>query len=91
MSDRMPPTPQRPETGASLEGELEERKGMAFSAGDHVLAESESTERPARRGVVEEVVRDDPRPRYRIRWDDGHESIYTPADGALRLAEPVNR
>jgi hypothetical protein len=23
---------------------------------------------------------------YRIRWDDGHESIYTPAAGALRRA-----
>jgi hypothetical protein len=61
---------------------------MAFSPGDHVLAESESTDRAARRGVVEEVVRGDPHPRYRIRWEDGHESVYTPADGALRLAEP---
>ncbi len=58
---------------------------MAFSAGDHVLAEAESTERTPRRGVVEEVMREDPHPRYRIRWEDGHESIYTPAGGALRL------
>ena len=60
---------------------------MAFSAGDHVIAETESTQRAARRGVIEEVVRGEPHPRYRIRWDDGHESVYTPADGALRLAE----
>jgi hypothetical protein len=59
---------------------------MAFSPGDHVVAEAESTERRARHGVIEEVVRGDPRPRYRIRWDDGHESIYTPADGALKAA-----
>jgi Domain of unknown function (DUF1918) len=64
---------------------------MAFSPGDHVLVEAESTERVARRGVVEEVIRDDPHPRYRIRWDDGHESIYTPAAGALRRAEPAGR
>ena len=32
----------------------------------------------------------DPAPRYRVRWDDGHESIYTPASGALR-AEPRPR
>jgi hypothetical protein len=57
---------------------------MTFSAGDRVLAESESTERGPRRGVVEEVVREGPRPRYRIRWEDGHESIFTPADGALK-------
>ena len=64
---------------------------MAFSTGDHVLVETESTDRAARRGVVEEVVRGDPRPRYRIRWDDGHKSIYTPAAGALKLAEPAGR
>ena len=57
---------------------------MAFSTGDHVIAETESTERAARRGVIEEVVRGEPHPRYRIRWDDGHESVYTPADGALK-------
>lgn len=64
---------------------------MAFSPGDHVIVESESTARAPRRGVIEEVVRDDPHPRYRIRWEDGHESIYTPSDGALRLAEPAGR
>lgn len=63
---------------------------MAFSPGDHVVAETESIQRAARRGVIEEVVRGEPHPRYRIRWDDGHESVYTPADGALRPAEPAN-
>lgn len=63
---------------------VDEGTTMAFSPGDHVLAETESTERAPRRGVVEQVLHDDPRPRYRIRWDDGHESVYTPADGALR-------
>jgi hypothetical protein len=60
---------------------------MTFQSGDRVVAESESTNRPHRCGVVEEVVRDDPA-RYRIRWDDGHESVYTPAAGALRAEEP---
>ncbi len=64
---------------------------MAFSPGDHILAEVESTERTARRGVIEEVVHDDPHPRYRIRWDDGHESIYTPADGALKPDHTASR
>jgi hypothetical protein len=57
---------------------------MAFEVGKRVVAESESTNRQSRPGVVEEVLRGDPSPRYRIRWDDGHESIYTPASGALR-------
>jgi hypothetical protein len=74
---------------ANLECEFDERSDMAFSPGDHVLAEAPSTGRAARRGVIEEVVRSDPHPRYRIRWEDGRESVYTPADGALRLAEPA--
>ena len=57
---------------------------MAFEVGNRVVAESESTDRRPRSGVVEEVLRGDPSPRYRIRWDDGHETIYTPASGALR-------
>src|SRR5216684_3137430 len=57
---------------------------MAFGVGKRVVAESESTDRRPRSGVVEEVLRRDPAARYRIRWDDGHESIYTPASGALR-------
>lgn len=57
---------------------------MAFEVGNRVVAEAQSTNRQPRPGVVEEVLRGDPSPRYRIRWDDGHESIYAPADGALR-------
>ena len=57
---------------------------MAFEVGKRVVAESESMDRRPRSGVVEEVLRGDPAARYRIRWDDGHESIYTPASGALR-------
>jgi Domain of unknown function (DUF1918) len=64
---------------------------MAFAVGKRVAAESESTDRRPRSGVVEEVLRGDPSPRYRIRWDDGHESIYTPASGALRAEAPPTR
>ena len=57
---------------------------MAFDVGKRVVAESESTEHPPRTGVIEEVLKGDPSPRYRIRWDDGHETIYTPTAGALQ-------
>jgi hypothetical protein len=60
---------------------------MHLTVGTHVAVESESTDRPARTGVIEEVLREAPSARYRIRWDDGHESIYTPAAGALRAVE----
>lgn len=58
---------------------------MAIEVGKRVEAESESTNRRPRTGVIEQVLRGDPSPRYRVRWDDGHESIYTPASGALRV------
>jgi hypothetical protein len=64
---------------------------VEFKAGDRVEVESESTERPPRTGVIEEVVQAPPSARYRIRWDDGHESIYTPAAGALRRAKEAER
>ena len=59
---------------------------MAFQVGDRVVAESESIERSARYGTVREVVHEDPHARYRIAWDDGRTSVYTPAAGALRPA-----
>ena len=62
---------------------------MTLEPGTRVIAEAESTERRPRGGVILEVVRGGPSPRYRIRWDDGHESVYTPAAGALTVAEPA--
>src|SRR5215208_501392 len=64
---------------------------MELKAGDHVEVESESTERQPRRGIIEEVVHGPPSPRYRIKWDDGHESIYTPSAGALSLTEQAKK
>jgi hypothetical protein len=58
-----------------------------LEVGDRVAAESESTERAPRRGKVEERIGAGSSTRYRIRWDDGHESIYTPATGALYRLE----
>jgi hypothetical protein len=64
---------------------------MELKVGNRVEVESESPERQPRMGVIEEVVREAASPRYRIRWDDGHESIYTPAAGALRRAGPSEK
>jgi hypothetical protein len=64
---------------------------MKLEVGNRIKVESESTERPARSGVVEEVVNEEPAPRYRIRWDDGHESIYAPAAGAVGLDKPSEK
>jgi hypothetical protein len=56
---------------------------MKLEVGNRVRVESESTEQAPRTGVVEEVIGEADSPRYRIRWDTGHESIYTPAAGAV--------
>jgi hypothetical protein len=36
---------------------------------------------PARCGEIVEVLGEQGHQRYRVRWDDGHESIVFPADG----------
>ena len=64
---------------------------MAFEVGDRVVAEKSGRRartqtsglRTPRHGVIEEVLRGDPRPRYQIRWDVGEVSIYSPANSGL--------
>jgi len=57
---------------------------MTLRVGERVEQQARSTERPARAGVIREVVHADPSPRYRIHWDDGRESVCTPTDGSLK-------
>lgn len=70
---------------------------VAFAAGDRVVAQQKNRNRlgglgnsplhPPRRGVIEEVLRGDPNPRYRIRWDSGGLSVYSPTDNGLRAED----
>jgi hypothetical protein len=64
---------------------------MKLKVGTRIKVEAESTERPARMGVIEEVLSEAPSPRCRIRWDDGHESIYAPAAGAMGAGERIQK
>ena len=57
---------------------------MTARAGDLIVVESERVAQSVRRGVIEEVLREET-PRFRIRWDDGHTSIFTPSAGAARI------
>ena len=59
---------------------------MTAKAGDVIVVESERAAQSARRGVVEEVLQQEP-PRFQVRWDDGHTSIFTPSAGAARIEE----
>ena len=73
---------------------------MAFAVGDRVVAPQKNRNRlgglgsrslhAPRRGVIEEVLRGDPNPRYRIRWDAGAISVYSPTDSGLRAEESVS-
>jgi len=85
----MLPSRVEPSNAAPVRSELHyaKEKAMAFQPGDRVIAESESTQRASRAGTVRQVLRGEPA-RYRIEWDDGHGSSYTPAAGALH-AEPA--
>ena len=50
---------------------------MVTRTGDRIIVESEKVGQPAREGEILEVVEASYGTRYRVRWDDGHES--TPA------------
>ena len=64
---------------------------MALMVGDNVEEQARSTASAGRIGMIEEVVHGDPSPRYRIRWDDGHESVYTPAAGCLHKVSQAQK
>jgi hypothetical protein len=59
---------------------------MKAHAGDRIVLESERVAQPPRRGVVEEVIVEEP-PRLRVRWDDGHTSVVAPEAGVARIEE----
>ena len=41
---------------------------------------------PARRGEIVELIGHDQHERYRVRWDEKHESIVYPADGVVIIS-----
>ena len=57
---------------------------MSVKIGDRVLVEAEKVSQPERHGVIEEILQEEP-PRFRVQWDDGHESILSPEAGSVRV------
>jgi hypothetical protein len=51
--------------------------------GDVVTVEGRKVGDVPRRGEIVEVLGGQEHPRYLVRWSDGHESIYYPADDAV--------
>jgi Domain of unknown function (DUF1918) len=62
---------------------------MNAKTGDRIAVETERVGQPAREGEVLEVVEGAVAITYRIRWDDGHESLFTPAAGAVQVTKRV--
>ena len=60
---------------------------MEAAAGDRIVVESERVGQSGRAGIVEEVLSPDP-PRLRVKWDDGHSTVFAPTAGAAKI-EPA--
>lgn len=55
---------------------------MHADRGDQIVVETTTLEAPRRRGEVLEVIGEGDHEHYRVRWDDGHESVYFPGPDA---------
>jgi hypothetical protein len=59
---------------------------MKARVGATIVVEAEGPAKPQRRGVIEEVLKEDPG-RYRVRWEDGRETIFVPQAGVARIED----
>ena len=60
---------------------------MKANVGDRIAIETEKVGTAERHGVVLEVIEADYGTRYRVAWDDGHESTVHPTAGAMRVLD----
>jgi len=60
---------------------------MTARVGDRIVVESEKVGQAAREGVILEVIEASYGIRYRVRWDDGHESTIRPSAGSARTID----
>jgi hypothetical protein len=58
---------------------------MTAQVGDRIVVESEKVGQADREGVILEVIEASYGVRYRVRWDDGHESTIRPSAGSARI------
>ena len=63
---------------------------MKGQVGATIVVESERAASSKRQGVIEEVLQENP-PRYRVRWQDGRESIFSPAAGVAQVEKKRTR
>ncbi len=58
---------------------------MDVKVGDRIAVETERVGQPEREGEVLELIQGAGGLSLRVRWSDGHESIFSPAAGAVRV------
>jgi hypothetical protein len=61
---------------------------MELKQGDRIAVETERVGQPEREGEILQVIEGEVSLSYRIRWNDGHESLFTPAAGSVRMLPP---
>ena len=64
---------------------------MQAKVGDRIIVESERVGQAAREGEILEVIEASYGTRYRVRWDDGHETTIRPAVGSARTIHQRRR
>ena len=64
---------------------------MSVKVGEEITIDSEKAGTPPRQGEVLEVLEADFGTRYRVRWDDGHESTIHPIAGTVHVRESKER
>src|SRR6266511_1156090 len=62
--------------------------GPVARKGDRIVVNARRVGGPAREGEIIEVIEGERRVQYRVRWNDGHESLFAPGAGASRI-EPA--
>ena len=63
---------------------------MNANVGDRIVVESEAVGVPTREGEILEAIEGEIGIRYRVRWGDGHETVFTPSGGSARTV-PAQR
>jgi uncharacterized protein DUF1918 len=61
---------------------------MSANVGDRIAVESEKAGRPPRLGEILEVTDTPWGVRYRVRWDDGHDTVIRPTAGSMHVIQP---
>jgi hypothetical protein len=62
---------------------------MDAKVGDRIIVESEKVGQPEREGMILEVIEASYGTRFRVLWEDGHESTIHPTAGSARTVHPA--